>query len=176
MNIKHPIFLFFFVLLFATNTAAGDEPKTRQTLSNVNLEITTHLGDQQIFIDQDLVSFFISLDHDAYLYIFYQNANDEIYQLTPGLAQKNHFFESGFYIPYPSTSSSFHFHVQEPYGKETIWAYASDQPNIKFDTYINNHSIKQIKQSINNIERKLLSSSIKLYDRASTIIHTQKHR
>jgi len=178
MNIKRQHLIAFIIsttiLVFASGHALGLDAKTTRNLSSINLEITTHLGDQQNFVDQDLISFFISLDQDAYLYLFYQDAKGDIYQLIPGIAQVDNFYKSGIYIPFPSEKSSFQFYVQEPYGKEIIWVYASDQGNIKFKAYNTNNTIKQIKLNLSEIENKIAASSRKLYDRSNTVIHTKK--
>lgn len=180
MNIKSNVFFAFFIsfmlFIFVSSNALSGKKGIPKNLSPINLEITTHLGDQQSFIDQDLISFFISLDQDAYLYVFYQDVKGDIYQLMPGMAQTDNYFPAGIYIPFPAEKSSFQFYVQQPFGRETIWVFASDQSHIEFDSYKPQGSIIQIKSSFKNIENKLVSSSRKIYDRASTTINTKQHR
>lgn len=180
MNINNNIFRTFLItaalLAFSSANVFGRDSSIHSSLSTINLEITTHLGDQQYFVDQDLISFFISLDNTAYIYAFYQDAKGKIYQLIPGLAQSENLFQAGIYMPFPAESSTFQFYVQEPFGKETIWVYASDKAGLKFRSYTSNNSIKQTKLTLKQIEDIIKSSSKKFYDSASTVINTKKQR
>jgi len=64
--------------------------------------------------------------------------------------------------------------VQKPFGKETIWVYASDSDKFDYGDKKSGDSIKQINMSLREIEQKIKTSSNKIFDRASTIIHTRK--
>ena len=84
-----------FVTLFCTTTQAQNTDASKPDA--VDLEITTHLSDQQIFVDPDVISFFINLDKAAYLYAFYQDATGQLFQIMPGPALIDNYFEPQFY-------------------------------------------------------------------------------
>jgi len=164
--------LAFLSISYSQQLIASEQ--TSGTLDEVNIELTTHLGDQQVYIDKDNISFFISIDRPAYLYAFYKDASGSIYQLMPGMAQKNHFFSTGFYIPFPAKNSAFKFQVQAPFGNETIYIYASDQQQIIFDSLTNNQSLLQITETIKTIESTVKQASRTLYGHTSLSIKTQE--
>ena len=99
---------------------AGDKP--------FNLSLTTHLGDGQTFRDGDIVSFYVSLDHDAYLLFVYQDAGDRLNVLLPNALHPDNYFKAGLFIPIPNEQNPFQFRISAPFGTETLWVFASDQP------------------------------------------------
>jgi len=98
----------------------------------VDVNITTHLGDQQSFVDGDRISFLLSLDNDAYVYLFYRDAAANLLQLLPNERMPNHFFNAGLFMPVPSAQQAFQFTVQPPYGDEFIYAIASSNDALVF--------------------------------------------
>ncbi len=47
----------------------------------IEVGLTTHLGDRQSFVDGDRISFLLSLERDAYVYLFYRDADKNLLQL-----------------------------------------------------------------------------------------------
>lgn len=94
----------------------------------ISLEITTHLGDNQKFVDGDTISFFVSLDKDAYLLIIYQTADKKLIQILPNSYQKKNYYHRGEFIQVPDDDQQFNFKVSPPFGHEKIMAYASTRP------------------------------------------------
>jgi len=114
------------VLLASTNSTLASEPR------QVDVRITTHLGDQQSFVDGDRISFLLSLESDAYVYLFYRDAGANLLQLLPNERMVDHFFSAGLFMPVPSAQQKFQFTVQLPYGDEFIYAIASDNDALVF--------------------------------------------
>jgi hypothetical protein len=114
------------LLLLASTNSALAEPQ------QVDIRITTHLGDQQSFVDGDRVSFLLSLDSDAYVYLFYRDAAANLLQLLPNERMVDHFFSAGLFMPVPAAQQKFQFTVQPPYGDEFIYAIASDNDALVF--------------------------------------------
>ena len=139
----------------------------------VNIEITTHLGDQQSFVEQDVISFFISLDRAAFVYAFYEDASGHVFQLIPSEAQPDHYFNAGFYIPFPEENSTFRFVVQAPFGEEQLWVYASDKAQLKFLAKDSIQGIKQLDQGQKQLTDYISAASRKLFGMAGLIIHTR---
>lgn len=158
----------------ASHDQKGDPSNIHsRALQSVNIEITSHLGDQQNFVEQDVISFFISLDRAAYLYGFYQDASGDVYQLIPGKAQAEHYFQPGFYIPFPAEDSAFQFVVQAPFGEEQIWLFASDQGQLKFKGRESRQGIKRLNQRRRDLAGSIKAASRRLFGEAHLIIHTR---
>lgn len=120
------LFACLLVLLVLTNSALAGDPRL------VDVRITTHLGDQQSFVDGDRISFLLSLESDAYVYLFYQDAGANLLQLLPNERMGDHFFSAGLFMPVPSAQQKFQFAVQPPHGDEFIFAVASDNDALVF--------------------------------------------
>ncbi len=95
-------------------------------LDSIDVKITTHLGDHQSFVDGDSISFFLSLDRDAYIYLIYQDANSSLLQLVPNQRMPGNFFKAGLFMPVPSVQQPFQFTVSPPFGEERLYAFATD--------------------------------------------------
>lgn len=161
----------FHSVSFAQGVRADQSTKV---LQSVNLEITSHLGDQQSFVEQDVISFFISLDQAAFVYAFYQDATGRVYQLIPGRAQPEHYFQPGFYIPFPAQNSSFQFVVQAPFGEEQIWIFASDQGRLVFAGKQSAHGIKQLTEGRSALADSIKAASSRVFGEASLTFHTRR--
>lgn len=94
----------------------------------IDLSVTTHLGDAQTFVEGDMVSFYVSLDTDAYLSILYQDAGGGLEVLLPNALYADTFFKAGLFIPIPDEQTPYQFRVTAPFGRETLWVFASDIP------------------------------------------------
>lgn len=140
----------------------------------VNVEITTHLGDQQVFVEKDIISFFINIDKAAFVYVFYQDATGAVFQLMPGKSQVEHYFKPGFYIPFPSEKSSFQFVVQAPFGKEQLWIFASDQGKLRFKSISSVQGIKKLNQSFFELTKYIKQASSKIFSKNKLIIYTRE--
>lgn len=179
MGYKLVFALMIAALCFETGMmqAAVAAEKNLANLNNkrqaVNIEITTHLGDQQSFVEQDVISFFISLDRAAFVYAFYEDASGHVFQLIPSAAQSDHYFKAGFYIPFPAENSTFKFVVQAPYGKEQLWVYASDQGQLKFFGKDSSQGIKQLDQGRKQLTDYISSASKQLFGKTDLIIHSR---
>ena len=114
------------LLSFATATVYASEPQA------LDVNLTTHLGDQQSFVDGDRISFLLSLDNDAYVYLFYRDAESNLLQLLPNERMPDHFFNAGLFMPVPSAQQPFQFTVKPPYGDESIYAIASNNDALVF--------------------------------------------
>jgi hypothetical protein len=109
-----------FCLILNSTHAANDKP--------INLSITTHLGDEQTFREGDIVSFYVNLEENAYLVIIYQDASGQLNVLLPNALHTNNFFNAGLFIPIPNEQNPFQFRITPPFGKETLWVFASNKP------------------------------------------------
>ena len=86
--------LFFLSVVIASqliNPVVAGEPET------ITVEITTHLGDQQAFVEGDVISFLLSLDRDAYVYLFYEDASASNLSDFPKYAKPYTFLPKGLF-------------------------------------------------------------------------------
>lgn len=154
-------------------TGKKNTVQTKKIPQPVNIEITTHLGDQQHFVEQDVISFFINLDRAAFIYAFYQDASGNVFQIIPSEAQTEHYFKPGFYIPFPPKNSTFQFVVQAPFGKEQLWVFASNEGQLRFKGKNTVHGVKQLSYAQLELTEYIRAASGQLFGQASLIIHTR---
>jgi hypothetical protein len=123
LSFKRPSFrrLLAAVLLVASSAASAEK------LQDIKLEITTYLGDAQTFVEGDDIAFMLSLDHPAYVYLYYQDAAHNLIQILPNREQTDNHYAAGLFIPVPDPKAGFKFIVQPPFGEERLWAFASDK-------------------------------------------------
>lgn len=114
-------------------------------LETIPVELTTHLGDQQHFVKDDEIQFLLSLGSDAYIYMFHIDAAGSITQILPNKNQHSHFYTAGYFLTIPEYENLYRFIISEPFGKESIWIFASDR-SIVIDE--KEKFIEKIKQKI----------------------------
>jgi len=149
------IFLCLVTLVFSgcSTYNKNTETSNNKKLESISLELTTHLGDQQKFVEGDEIQFLLSLGQDAYIYMYYIDAEKNITQVLPNENQQSNFYAAGYFLTVPEYDRHYRFTISKPFGKESIWVFASD------------HSIamKQAPDSIENIKQLIKESSGKAY-------------
>jgi len=118
-------------------------------LDPIPVELTTHLGDQQQFIEGDEIQFLLSLGQDAYIYMYYIDADNRITQILPNPNQRSHFYSAGYFLTIPEYENLYRFTISAPFGEESIWLFASDQ----------SISLDQSLDSIDTIRDRIRSTS-----------------
>ena len=126
---------------------------------NIEVSITTHLGDQQSFVEGDVISFLLTLNSDAYIYLFYKDAENNIFLIYPNQKSSSQLFKSGFFIPLPPKEQHFQFKIQAPFGEETLYAIASDNPQVSLAGKQLENGLSLIDSSIREIETSLRQQS-----------------
>lgn len=112
--------LLLIAFFFSTLTGCGSN-SSRQQLS---VEVTSFLGENQAFKHGDELSFLVNLNENAWLYLYYENAEQEVYQLIPSALSPDNMMHAGDFIPFPANHAPFQLSVSAPYGNERIWAFA----------------------------------------------------
>ncbi|WP_455212142.1 DUF4384 domain-containing protein [Kaarinaea lacus] len=165
-NQKAAIVVLAAFCIFINNTYAAKK--------NIGLSITTHLGDEQTFREGDVVSFFVSLEKDAYLAILYQDSSGELKMILPNALHPDNFFKAGWFIPIPNQQNPFQFRITAPYGKETLWVFASDKPlpALELQTSISARQQNASLPGIRNTLQKYCASNHALLEEASLSITT----
>lgn len=124
--------LLFFVhdnLALAQNAMSSNASKN--ILETLDVDITTHLGDDQVFNEGDKISFFVNISQTAYLTMLYKDATGRVLQIIPNQKDKKSLYQAGMFIKVPKDSATFEFVVQPAFGKEQAWVYATDKPLVE---------------------------------------------
>ena len=148
-------------------------PVAAAELEPISVEITTHLGDQQSFADGDVISFLLSLDRDAYVYLFYQDASANTIQIFPNRQNPDHYYQKGFYMPVPPPQTSFQFKIQAPFGEEKLFVFTTDNSEVKLNTRQLVNGLSLVDSSIEEIETSFRRQSGTRYGSASLTIKSQ---
>ncbi len=141
-------------LLLGSCSAANKNTVAESSgLESIPLELTTHLGDQQKFVEGDEIQFLLSLGQDAYIYMYYIDAEKNIMQILPNENQRSNFYKAGYFLTIPEYEKLYRFTISEPFGDESIWVIASDR----------SITIKKPLASIENIKQLIKKTSEKSY-------------
>ena len=138
----------------------------------IDIRITTHLGDRQNFVDGDRLSFLLSLDKDAFVYLFYRDAGGNLLQLLPNERMPRHYFDAGLFMPVPNETQPFQFEVAPPYGDETLHAIASDNGDLYFPGQPLQNGLILLQDDIDAIGGRIEKGSVKIFGRADLMIKT----
>ena len=141
----HKIFLIFTLIALASCNTKDETANHIKNLDVIPVELTTHLGDKQQFIRGDEIQFLLSLGSDAYIYMYYIDAEKNITQILPNSNQQSNHYTSGYFLTIPEYEDGYRFLISEPFGEEYIWIFASDR-SIDIDS--SDKTIESIKQKI----------------------------
>lgn len=167
------IFELFFVLavfIFTAHNLQATEQK------KINIDVTTHLGDVDHFQEGDSLVFLISLDRDAYITAIYQNAKGEIIQLIPNRHQQKKIYKSGLFLKLPDAGSAFSFKIQVPFGRETLWVFASDLPWPELKGRYLDDGLKKLAGKMDSIRKSLAKHPKSAYGEASLVLYTHARK
>lgn len=153
--------------LVAPGVFAASDP------ARIDIDITTHLGDRQVFAEGDLVSFFLSLERDAYVYLFYRDAENNLLQLLPNAGMPAHLYRGGMFMPLPSAEQAYQFIVVPPFGDELILAFASDNGHIELPGEELESGLLLLGVDANRVEEIILEASARSFGRTELRLKTQ---
>ena len=137
------------LLLFSRTGAviADDAP--------LQISITTHLGDKQEFREGDRVQFLLNLNRDAFLLLIYQDAQGTLTELVPNGWEKTGFHKAARYLSVPDSRLPFEFIAGKPFGAETVWAFAADQPFPVLDGVLLQNGLRKLSQPLDAVFARL---------------------
>lgn len=161
------------VLLLVLTFPSGSVAQPGSGLKSINLDITTQLGDQQIYFAGDSLSFMLSLDQDAYVYLFYQDSAQNLFQLLPNAQYSNNFLHAGYYLPLPDPQAAFSFKVEEPFGTDRVWAFALDRQVAALQGKALQNGLILMSQTIDQIRTELKRQAQQFFDESSKQIITR---
>jgi len=154
----------FSLLVFSMQTHASpiSTPlKSTTSTHHIDIGITSHLGDKQTYKEGDVISFYLSLDRDAFVIIIYQDAAGNLTQIIPNELSRNNFYLAGDFFSVPNAESPFEFVINKPFGTEYLWAFANDKalPILKGKKMKNGFilltvSMEKIKETLDKFAKK----------------------
>jgi len=159
------------LLLFNGNIFA-EVHKSIPNLQPIEVEITSYLGQSQVFEQGDHLKFLVSLSRDAYLYVFYQTANNQLIQLIPNQSLQDNFFKADIFIAVPNDDATFEFIVSPPFGDEKVFAIAVDKP-IDLESKLLSNGLKSLSFSVEQVKENLISHAKIFYGEASFSLLTR---
>lgn len=158
--LMHKIIKLFLIALLLAGCSVSNKNTASDSakLESIPLELTTHQGDQQQFVEGDEIQFLLSLGQDAYIYMYYIDAVNKLTQILPSENQQSNFYTAGYFLTIPEYETLYRFTISEPFGNELIWVIASDR-----SVAMKRFPDSQFPDSIENIRQLIKESSDKAY-------------
>ncbi|WP_254508865.1 DUF4384 domain-containing protein [Anatilimnocola floriformis] len=76
----------------------------------------------------DSLSVSVNAEEDAYVYVLYQQADGQVFQIFPNKIQKNNLVKAREAVRVPAESDLFRWVVGKPFGKECVKVIATKEP------------------------------------------------
>lgn len=159
--------------LIALIVAATQFPVAANEPKKIEVGITTHLGDRQTFVEGDVISFLLSLDRDAYIYLFYQDASGDVYQIIPNQQRRDHFYGKGFFLPIPRSETDFQFKIRPPFGEENLFVFATNNAEVELTGRWLENGLRLIDGSVDNLETSIRQQSKTQFGATTMLIKSQ---
>ncbi len=141
-------------------------------LRPLQLEITTHLGDQQTFRAGDRLQFMLSLDRSAHVTLLYQDSVQVVMQLLPNRYRPSDRFDAGLFVAFPGPDAEFELVVKAPFGEDRVWAFASDVPIPELPGQPMKSGLTRVSLSIDQVRDLIRQHSQRFFDEALLRIST----
>jgi len=158
--------------VLASETSLGKSPGSSH---GIELEVTSSLGDGQVYTQGDEFSFFVTMDQDAYLLLIYQDASGAMTQILPNRSSGPAFYHAGVFIQVPDQQAGFVWKVQPPFGVERLWAFAIPRPFPALHGSDLRNGMRKLDGGVDKVLRTVresLARSSVTYGEASTAITT----
>ncbi len=149
--------IILFTILLISIISCGSALKQQTTdRGGLNVDLTSYLGEDQRFAQDDELSFLISLSADAWLYMYYENAEGKVFQLIPSTLYPENRVMAGDFIPFPSSRADFHLQITPPFGAEKVWLIATQKPVNEEKVF--NTELRELPVSLNAIQNSYRDS------------------
>jgi len=83
--------------------------------------------------------------------LIYQDARGTLTQMIPNTTDRRGFLKAAHYLGIPDARTPFEFVVGPPFGTETVWVYAANQPFPEFEGAVLDNGLKRLIQSQNGL-------------------------
>ncbi|MEZ6091895.1 MAG: caspase family protein [Pirellulaceae bacterium] len=100
-------------------------------------------------------------ERDAYVYVIYQQADGQAYQVFPNVAQRNNRVTAKQVVEIPAKDDQFRWTISGPFGNETVKVIASEKPIAKLsDEHMKSKRFNAItKNAMASVAKTLLQTS-----------------
>ncbi len=142
---------FLLATIFSSVVSCGSSLKQQVTYqTSMQVDLTSYLGEDQYFAQEDELSFLISLSSDAWLYMYYENAEGKVFQLIPSVLYQENRVLAGDFIPFPSENAGFQLQITPPFGTERVWLVATQKPIIETNAF--NQDLQELPSSLESVQ------------------------
>ena len=141
----------------------------------IELDVTTYLGDDQIFQEGDVIYYLVSMDRDAYLMFIHQDAENNLIKLYPNEVFGQAFHSAGHYFQVPDPARDGTLVISPPFGSETLWAFAASEPFPELTGQAVDSGLFVLEESINSIRERLYRYAVSVgsaYGEANVYLRT----
>lgn len=94
----------------------------------LRVEVWTDRGKGAIYTEGDEIYVMVRVSQDAYLRLYYTDANNQTYQIFPNSYRPESWVRGGSVLTIPGPNDQFAFRVRSPFGVESLTALASRRP------------------------------------------------
>ena len=94
----------------------------------LKVEVWTDRGKGAIYSEGEEVLVMIRASEDAFVHLYFTDANNQTYQVFPNLYRQNARIRGGVTVTIPSLEDRFTFKVKAPFGAESLTVLASRKP------------------------------------------------
>lgn len=146
---------------------------------NIALDVTTYLGDHQIFVEGDAIYYLVSMDRDAYLVLVHEDAESNVIQIYPNAAFGREFHYAGSYFQVPDPILDGRLVVSSPFGLETLWAFASTKPFPEISRDVSASGLVDLGRSIQRVRDIFYKHAVHVggdFGEASVVVKTVERK
>jgi len=130
-------------------------PLNNFSKGEINLQISSHLGDGQTYMEGEKISYFVNIDKSAFILLISEDAESNLIQILPNKYSKSNYYQAGSILEIPADQDPFEFIIGAPFGVETVWAFASNKKFPEFVGIQDAHGFKVIEQPLLDVLRTL---------------------
>jgi hypothetical protein len=151
------------LLLWVQDGIAADDHGGSRADTAIQVAVTTHLGDGHRFVKGDSIAFFLSLSQAAHILAVYEDADHHRIQILPNARQKNTYYPSGLFNPFPGKDAAFRFTITPPFGRERLWVFASRAPIAALPGEPLSNGLKRLSLDIPTIKARIRAQAGSAY-------------
>ena len=134
--------------------------------ARVELSVAIEPDDRREFYDGEFISFYLSLEREGYIYLFYLDTEGNLLQLLPNAEMSNHWFPRGSRMPFPSLEEPTSYVIVPPFGDELLLVFVSDNPQIELPGEWLETGLRRLDIDLDRVEDLIYEASRTLFGRA----------
>ncbi len=132
----------------------------------VDMSLSIEPDDRRVYYDGEYISFYLSLEREGYISLFYRDTEGNLLQLLPNANLSNHWYPRGNRMPFPSLEEPIDYVIVPPFGDELLRVFVSDNPRIDFPGQWRDTGIRELDIDLERVEDLIYDASSRLFGRA----------